>query len=512
MLKKVTSIPDKKLLSHLSVLKESEVLYERGIHPESTFIFAHAMAQEVIYESLLEKRRKGLHEKIGNAIEELYKDKIDTQCEVLVEHYFNAENYDKVDKYAKMAGKKAVKSASFADAIDYARKRVTCLESLPQNENLQSRLIDARTVLGLYYIHIDYYAKAKEAVEPVVNLALKLNYRRRISQIFIILGTYYFMIEEDFPKALKYLEEALEISKELDDILSLVNSSSWFAAALAINCEFEKAIEHHQKALDINLAVNSLWGISTSKSMMAIGVYGYQGDVVRNYKTSEEAVQTAEQSGDIFSKSMAYVSMGFASFYKGSLDEAENYLLKGIEYCERINYFAWLAWANWCLAEVYIEREEFNKSQAYYNKGISLIEPHGMTPSLINVYKAALTMARVFNQEKSIDLKSLENYFTENKMKVHEGGISLYIGMIMSQIDEHHLMEAEEWIKIAIKAYSNNGMNWHLARSYAFYADLHKRKGDHLGAKESLGIAIKNFEDCGADGWVEKYEKELAGL
>ena len=53
---------------------------------------------------------------------------------------------------------------------------------------------------------------------------------------------------------------------------------------------------------------------------------------------------------------------------------------------------------------------------------------------------------------------------------------------------------------------------WNLARDYALYADLFKRKSDLSKAKEKLNKATKIFKECGADGWVEKYEKELAGL
>ena len=39
-----------------------------------------------------------------------------------------------------------------------------------------------------------------------------------------------------------------------------------------------------------------------------------------------------------------------------------------------------------------------------------------------------------------------------------------------------------------------------------------KRKGDQSGAKEKLTKAVEIFKECGADGWVEKYEKELEAL
>jgi hypothetical protein len=44
------------------------------------------------------------------------------------------------------------------------------------------------------------------------------------------------------------------------------------------------------------------------------------------------------------------------------------------------------------------------------------------------------------------------------------------------------------------------------------YANLFKRKGDQSKAKETLGKAIEIFRECGADGWVEKFEKELSEL
>ena len=37
-------------------------------------------------------------------------------------------------------------------------------------------------------------------------------------------------------------------------------------------------------------------------------------------------------------------------------------------------------------------------------------------------------------------------------------------------------------------------------------------EGDHLKAKENLGKAIKILKECGADGWVEKFENELAAI
>lgn len=51
-----------------------------------------------------------------------------------------------------------------------------------------------------------------------------------------------------------------------------------------------------------------------------------------------------------------------------------------------------------------------------------------------------------------------------------------------------------------------------MAGNFALYAELLKRKGDKLKGKEKLTKAIGILKECGADGWVEKYEKELAAF
>jgi predicted ATPase len=142
LIKQVTGLSEKELMSNLSALKDSELLYERGIYPQSSYIFKHALTREVVYGSILSKRKKKLHEEIGNAIEELYKENIHEHCGVLSEHYISSGNYEKGAKYCRLAGKKAEKAASFTNAIEYTRKRILCLEKLPPKEDVLKRIIE----------------------------------------------------------------------------------------------------------------------------------------------------------------------------------------------------------------------------------------------------------------------------------------------------------------------------------------------------------------------------------
>ena len=102
LIKRSMDLSEQELLSHLSILKDVELLYERGIYPQSTYIFKHSLTREVVYDSILSKRKKILHETIGNSIEGLYKDNLDEYYGVLIEHFINGENYEKGAEYSRL--------------------------------------------------------------------------------------------------------------------------------------------------------------------------------------------------------------------------------------------------------------------------------------------------------------------------------------------------------------------------------------------------------------------------
>ena len=55
-------------------------------------------------------------------------------------------------------------------------------------------------------------------------------------------------------------------------------------------------------------------------------------------------------------------------------------------------------------------------------------------------------------------------------------------------------------------------MSEKLDRTLTVYSDLHRKEGVQSKVKQYLNKAAKIFKKCNADGWVEKYEKELAAL
>ena len=512
LINRVTGFSESELLSHLSTLKDSELLYERGIYPQSNYIFKHALTREVVYDSILAKRKKKLHEEIGKAIEDLFKNNLSENYEVLAEHYFLGENYSKSAEYSRLAGKKAEKTASLNDAIAHTNRRVTSLERLPRTDELDKQIIDARTALGLYMTQLDYHVEAKEAVDPIIHLAISHDYKRRLAQIYTILGTYHFFVEENFPETFKSFEEALKLSGEIKDIITSVFVSFWFGCALGFNCEFERSTNYFQKAISVNLAIKNLWGIAAMKSALAWFSYYPNGKIDLQFQTTEEALRIAEESRDIYSKGLAYTSHGVSCYGKGLFEEAQKHLLKGAEFCEKINYYTWNGVALGNLGETYYEARDLLKSIDSYEKWICAYENVGSYPSWENLAKVGLARTKVMNKERDVNLESLYAHSLNNRVKILEGWFQRLIGEILLNIDDQHLSEAEHWIQKAIESDQRNRTMLSLAKGYALYAELFRRKGDRSKAQENLGKAIEIFKECGADGWVTKHEKELATL
>ena len=243
LIKMVTGLSEKELLSNLSVLKDSELLFERGVFPESTHIFKHALTREVVYESVLTKKKKKLHKEIGEAIEVRYRDSIDEHYAVLAEHFMEGESYEKGADYAKRAVKKARKDFAYRDAISYANKEVFCIERLPRTDAVQKKIIDARANLANYCMNLTRHIEAKEAVDPIADLALELNYKKSFPAIYNAIGTYISYVEEDFTEGVGYLNNAVRISTEIGDYYSLWAASMAWALIYPINANSKKVLK-----------------------------------------------------------------------------------------------------------------------------------------------------------------------------------------------------------------------------------------------------------------------------
>src|SRR6516164_6494558 len=76
-------------------LQLAEFIYEQPALGDVEYIFKHALTQQVAHDSLLLERRRILHEKIGEAIETLYGERLEEYLPELANHYMQSRNIEK---------------------------------------------------------------------------------------------------------------------------------------------------------------------------------------------------------------------------------------------------------------------------------------------------------------------------------------------------------------------------------------------------------------------------------
>ena len=74
----------------LHQLVEAEFLYQRGLPPQATYLFKHALIQEAAYQSLLRSTRQQYHQRIAQVLEARFPEICETQPELLAHHYTEA--------------------------------------------------------------------------------------------------------------------------------------------------------------------------------------------------------------------------------------------------------------------------------------------------------------------------------------------------------------------------------------------------------------------------------------
>jgi class 3 adenylate cyclase/tetratricopeptide (TPR) repeat protein len=511
LLHKLMGISDQELLSCLSVLKDSELIYERGIYPQSSYIFKHALTQEVVYGSILAQKRKKRHNEIGLAIEALSAKNAREKCGILAEHFFKAENHKKAEEYLRLAAKEARKKSAFLDAISYAEKGIECAEKVADSESNNRKLVDARTLLAGYHMSLNHHVKAKDAVAPIVELAQRMAYRKRLPTIYVVLGTYYLLVEENFPKGVQFLNDALEIAKATKNYFS-VWSVYWFTA---LGCyyenEVENAIECLKRGMRLSVKANHPGPEIFLQSYIITWYLSWQGKIEQALNESSECLRIAEETGDLYYQTPASICCGVSSYVKGDFEKAEAYLLQALDFSERTGHYT-----NWMTAcehifEVYISKRAYRKAASYFERMIAMLEPMNYRPSEIGLYRVGLAMAKVLDADRNIDIDELMAYRRNIKSSRMRNKCTRYLCDILLNIDAQQ-NRVENWIRRLIEMDKQNSFRFFLAQDHALYAEFYKRHGKRPKAEAHLGKVIDIFTECGASGWAAIYEEKFANL
>jgi predicted ATPase len=99
LLRAVSRIAEDELQAALGRLIASELVFQRGTPPDAIYAFKHSLVQDAAHGSLLRNARQQLHAQIAEALETRSPEVMDSQPELLAQHYAEAGLIEKSAAY-----------------------------------------------------------------------------------------------------------------------------------------------------------------------------------------------------------------------------------------------------------------------------------------------------------------------------------------------------------------------------------------------------------------------------
>jgi predicted ATPase len=115
---------------HLSALERVELVREAARKPELQYVFKHELTRDAAYNSILHRKRAELHRRVGEAMETLFADSIETNAHRLAQHFAAAGDAERALSYYVMAGEGAAAVSANADAASHYERAVRAANDL----------------------------------------------------------------------------------------------------------------------------------------------------------------------------------------------------------------------------------------------------------------------------------------------------------------------------------------------------------------------------------------------
>ena len=132
MLQAVSPWDEGTLRHGLQQLVEAEFLYQQGLPPQATYLFKHALIQDTAYQSLLRSTRQQYHQQIAQVLEAQFPASVETQPELVAQHYTAAGCAEQAVPYWYRAGQHASDRSANLEAISHFTTGIELLKTLPE--------------------------------------------------------------------------------------------------------------------------------------------------------------------------------------------------------------------------------------------------------------------------------------------------------------------------------------------------------------------------------------------
>jgi tetratricopeptide (TPR) repeat protein len=521
LIKWIMELPEKELLYHLSILKDSELLYERGIFPETAYIFKHALTRDVVYESILTQKKKQLHEKIGNAVKELYADRIEEQYELLAHHYALSEHWEKAVHFGRLAADKAHKLSRFQQAVTMYEQATEWLLKLPENDIRHESLVDIRLEICQNNIELGQFEKAVEIGLQTETTAKELGDRARLGMTYLGLsiGSLYrgnFKKTEHYAlQANKYLEgtgeeQALALAEQLLGVC-YIGQGLWRKSEPHIS----KAVRAYER-LDKKTEYVGEWQVYIGGCAQLGYNLGVLGRIAEAKEFFEKGYAPELEKISNLTTKMVYCSWQglFVSLIGEDHFGAATRMDQLIELAKRSDSPFMILVFSVAKANVLLGMEYIVEALSTSQKALKAIEGKEIrTGHVVNLYYD-LVLAEL----KSGDQKSAKQHYEKGRLLVelapHWWGprFDFLQGLLLMAEAPPDYMRAKECFQKSIQGDEEVGAVVLAAQTHFYLAQVLAQKGEVERSRSLISELRSQFQNWSIPVWQQKCEQELETL
>jgi class 3 adenylate cyclase/predicted ATPase len=314
LLRAIAALDDTTLQQALARLGESDLLHQRGVPPDATYVFKHALIQDTAYQSMLVSRRQQLHRRIADTLVERFPETSGTQPELVAHHYTEAGLADQAIDYWLRAGQRAVERSANLEGIAHLTRGLNVLETLDVRVDRRERELALRTALGPALMS----TKGLGAHEVEQNYTRALELCRQLGErpeLFAVLrGLWeYHELRGDLKTALELGEELLRLARAADDPALRLIAHDVLGDTLYWLGEFPRALEHLEQGIALyrpdehRALAHQHAGYDPGVACLSFSAYTlwYLGYPDRAVRRNEEAIALARDLSQTFSMIMA---------------------------------------------------------------------------------------------------------------------------------------------------------------------------------------------------------------
>ncbi|MBW1912314.1 MAG: guanylate cyclase, partial [Deltaproteobacteria bacterium] len=513
-------LPEKELLSHLSVLRDSELVYERGIYPQSTYIFKHALTQEVAYNSLLLKKGKEIHEKIGIAIEEFYSERLEEFYEMLAYHYSRSDDLEKAYRYLKLSGHKATRNYSNWEAFYFYKEAINILNQLSETEQNKREQIETHLLITIPMHLLGYPGDSLQILQEGERQLKEIGDEKSLSIFYGKLGSYYAIRGEPL-LAIKYTESPYQKAEKAQDIDLMAPIACDLFSSYHLIGKFFKIADVAPKVLAILKKTHrekdffgARYNVYSGLCAHYVYSFGMLGSFDQGRAVYESGLHFALDVNSLYGLGFIELSYGVLMINMGDGEKGIEHIQKSLRYIEEAKaiYMLGPAWA-W-LGHGYYLKGELETAQKSIEKGIKIHNGTGLSRWLPTMF-CQLGMVHI----DSGDLKSAQGCIDKalrisqkNNEKHWEGFSRIWQGKLSGRVGPSQTCSAEKYLLEGINICDELKLKPYSAQGYLYLGELYADRGQKDIALENLKKADGMFQEMGMDYWQARAQEVLGRL